>query len=427
MKGIYYNAVNVQRVLERLEKLAQCSQSGKGVTRLSFTAESEQANGLVSQWMQEAGMSVRRDAMNNIIGRYEGLDPESSVLLVGSHLDTVTQGGKYDGMLGVISGIEAIQTLHENGVRPKHPIEVIGFCDEEGTRFHTTLLGSRAISGLLKEEDLDVKDKSGITLAYAMAGVGLDPSSFRLAARDPDDLLGYLELHIEQGPVLEEMNQACCAVSGIAGQSRYEFRVEGKAGHAGTVPVGMRKDALVGAAEMIQAVERIAGQYDSLVATVGKISVQPGASNVIPGVVEGTLDIRSPDEQRKHSALREIFDECKWIALRRGLTFSSRLILESPAIACSEALIQTIELALQDHGMSPVRLVSGAGHDAMAIASITDIGMIFVKCREGLSHHPDEYAAPEDIQAGTAVLLDVMLRMTTQQNRNPRKENLIVD
>ena len=414
MKGLHQK-VNVERVIARLEQLAQCSRTKHGVTRLSFTEESEKANRLVSIWMQEAGMSVRRDAMNNVIGRYEGNVPQAPVLLVGSHLDSVVEAGKYDGILGVIAGIEVIQTLYENGIRTKHPIEVIGFCDEEGTRFHTTFLGSRAIAGTLQEKDLEAKDKDGVSLAEAMHALGLDPSKYWMAARDSKSVLGYLELHIEQGPVLEESKQACGVVSGIAGQSRYEFRVKGQAGHAGTVPISMRKDALVGAAEMIQAIERIAIQYGTLVvATVGKLSVLPGSCNVIPGVVEGTLDVRSIDDEKRIAALHEMLEECHRIAQRRCLDCEFQPVMESPAVACSDRFIRVIESVLEDHHMKPIRLVSGAGHDAMAIADLTDIGMIFVRCREGLSHHPDEYVSPEDIQEGVSILLDTILKIADQ-------------
>lgn len=420
MKGVYpkreaiHQNLDVDRMVERIEALAKCSATtSPGVTRLSFTRESESANKLVSQWMRKAGMRVRRDEVGNIIGRYEGKRPDAPALLIGSHLDTVIDAGKYDGILGVISGLEVVQVLYESGVRPDHSIEVIAFCDEEGTRFHTTLLGSRAICGKLREEDLEAKDENGITLASAMKKVGLDPRRIHLATRLPESLLGYLELHIEQGPVLEKMDQACGAVTGIAGQSRFTFRVQGLAGHAGTVPISMRKDALVGTAEMIQVMENVALQYPSLVATVGQLSVHPGASNVIPGMVEGTLDIRSIDDGTRLEALDLIMEKCQQIADRRGLTSMFTKIMESPAVASSDRFIQTIESVLQDHGMKPVQLVSGAGHDAMAVASLTDIGMVFVRCKGGLSHHPDEAVTPKDMKAGAAVLLDVTLRFVS--------------
>ncbi|WP_238933670.1 allantoate amidohydrolase [Brevibacillus choshinensis] len=405
--------MNAERMIDRIEKLAQCSRSVRGVTRLAFTKESEQANHLVDGWMKEAGMKVRRDALNNIIGRYEGMDPDAPVLLIGSHLDSVAEAGKYDGILGVIAGIEVVHAMHENGIVTKNPIEVIGFCDEEGTRFHTTLLGSRAIVGSLSEEDLEARDHEGVTVAEAMQAIGMNPDQYGRAARDPQSILGYLELHIEQGPVLWEKGQSCGAVAGIAGQSRFEFKVEGQAGHAGTVPLSMRRDALVGAAEMIQAVERIALEYESVVATVGKLAVLPGASNVIPGVVEGTLDVRSLHDETKRNALLAIIEEFHRIAHRRGLVCHIRRVMDSPAVVCTSQYVQTIETVLAQRGMKPLRLVSGAGHDAMALALITDIGMIFVRCKEGVSHHPDEYASPEDILESATVLMNVALRLTT--------------
>ncbi|WP_103106688.1 allantoate amidohydrolase [Brevibacillus reuszeri] len=409
---VMQQSVSAQRIAQRIEELAACSTTVRGVTRLSFTKESETANELVSQWMREAGMIVRRDELGNLIGRYEGTQPDAPALLIGSHLDSVVEAGKYDGILGVLSGIEVVQTLHEHQYRPRHPIEVIGFCDEEGTRFHTTLLGSKALSGDLRAEDLQAKDEQGITVAAAMQELGLEPSRYHLAARDPKTILGYIELHIEQGPVLEQEMQACGAVSGIAGAARYHFRVEGNAGHAGTVPISMRKDALVGTSEMILAMEKAAQKYQNLVVTVGKLSVAPGASNVIPGVVEGTLDIRHIEDQTKKMALADILEECRRILARRGLVGEFSQIMDSPAVACSQRFINEIETVLAESGMKPIQIVSGAGHDAMAVASITDIGMIFVRCRDGVSHHPDEFVTVADMQAGASVLLNVVLRLT---------------
>lgn len=406
--------LSADRMVGRIEALAKCSASaGPGVTRLSFTRESEAAYQLVAGWMRDAGMTVRRDEAGNLIGRYEGTRTDAPVLLIGSHLDSVIEAGKYDGILGVIAGLEVVQALDEGGVRPEHPIEVIAFCDEEGARFHTTLLGSRAICGMLGREDLEAKDEKGVTLATAMKEVGLDPERIHLATRSPRQLLGYLELHIEQGPVLEKMDQACGIVTGIAGQSRLRFLVKGSAGHAGTVPISMRKDALVGTAEMVHSMERIALQYPSLVATVGQLSVHPGASNVIPGQVEGTLDIRSIDDKARLEALDRMMDTCQLIAGRRGLNCEFTKIMESSAVACSEPMIRTIGSVFQDHGMKPIQLVSGAGHDAMAVSSLTEMGMIFVRCKGGISHHPDEAVTPEDMKTGAAILLDVTLQLVS--------------
>lgn len=403
--------VKAKRIMQRMEALAACSSSVRGVTRLAFTDESEQANSLVSQWMMEAGMTVRRDELGNLIGRYEGRRPDAPILLIGSHLDSVAEGGKFDGILGVITGIEAVQTLFEQDTRLEHPMEIIGFCDEEGARFHTTFLGSRAMTGSLTEADFQCCDPDGMTLFDAMKKVGLEPMQYKRAARDPQTLLGYMELHIEQGPILEKMGQSCGVVSGIASQSRYTFQIGGLAGHAGTVPLPMRKDALAGAAEIIQAIEAIALQHPGLVATVGKLSIQPGASNVIPGLVEGTLDIRCMDEEKKLEALQAIIETSHQISDRRGLNCIFTKVMDSSAVSCSPRLIRTIQSVLEDYQMNPTPLVSGAGHDAMAMSSITDVGMIFIRCKDGISHQPDEYVSLEDIQMGARVLLDVILRL----------------
>ncbi|MBO9129263.1 allantoate amidohydrolase [Bacillus sp. 165] len=406
-----HQKVNMNRIIEHIEQLALCSRTTRGVTRFSFTKEMEAAYDLIYKWMLDAGMTVRRDEINNIIGRYEGTQSDAPVLLIGSHLDSVLEGGKYDGALGVLAGIEVVQTLFENNIRPKHPIEVIGFCDEEGARFHTTFLGSKALAGTLQEQDLQAKDEAGITIAEAMTEIGLNPAHYTLTARDPNTVYGYIELHIEQGPVLEQQDQACGVVLGIVGTARYEFRIEGLTNHAGTVPMNIRKDALTGAAEMIQAIETIVLQYESVVATVGKLSIFPGVSNVIPGIVEGTLDIRSINDEKKVAALHQIIQTCHSICHRRGLRCEFTTIMESGATVCSKRFIPMIESALMSHGMKPIHMISGAGHDAMTIADLTKMGMIFVRCKEGLSHHPDEYVAPEDIKAGVFVLLDVTLQL----------------
>lgn len=409
---------NVRRIMDRIDRLSECSQTTNGVTRFPFTKESTLAETFVMGWMEEAGMKVRKDAVNNIIGRFEGSSQEAPVLLIGSHLDTVREGGKYDGMLGVIAGIEVIQLLKDSGYEPVHPIEVIGFCDEEGARFHTTLLGSRAVAGTLSETDLLYKDENGISIAEAMSNCGLNPKKYRAAARRREELLGYLELHIEQGPVLEENNKPCGVVSGIAGASRLAFTLEGKAGHAGTVPMNNRKDALVGAALLVAKVEEIAASFSPLVATVGKLSVSPGVSNVIPGKVTGSLDIRDMDNERKEHAISEMENAVRDICSRRNLSYHIETIMETPPVHCSVKLTERIAAGLIKNGIKPIQMMSGAGHDAMAMAKITDIGMIFVRCKDGVSHHPDEYVSPHDLQAGVQVMLDTVIGLIENQNMN---------
>ncbi|CAM3724319.1 allantoate amidohydrolase [Alicyclobacillus pomorum] len=407
--------LNVSRMIERIEYLATISATAEnGVTRFSFTDQSERANDIVQQWMEEAGMKVHRDGVNNLIGRYEGTDPYSPVLMIGSHIDSVKEGGKYDGVLGVIAGIEVVTQLFEREIRPNRSIEVVAFCDEEGARFHTSLIGSRAMAGQLTDEDLQTADEQGITLSDAMRQVGLDPANYASAKRDPKTVHSYLELHIEQGPILQEENQPCGVVMGIAGALRYNFCILGMAGHAGTVPMSLRKDALTGTAEMMMAIEQIANQYPPLVATVGRLNVQPGVGNVIPGTVVGTLDIRDTDEQRKLQVASEMLSACEQICRQRGLESRFELVTQSPAVRCSPRLVALIENALIKRNIKPLKLQSGAGHDAMAIAGVCDVGMIFVRCKDGVSHHPDEYASPSDIETATEILFDVVLNECIQ-------------
>jgi allantoate deiminase len=407
--------ISKKRMAERIDQLSQCSESSTGVTRKSFTAESERAGALVIRWMEEAGMSVWKDALNNIIGKYKGKHPGAASLLIGSHIDTVIDGGKYDGMLGIIAAIEVVHALHKHQVVPDHPIEVVSFCDEEGVRFHTTFLGSRAITGALTLQDLESRDGEGISLAEALENIGLDSRNYTTARRFSNELLGYLELHIEQGPVLEQINLPCGVVTDIAGASRVTFYVEGKAGHAGTVPVSLRKDALAGAAEVVLEIEKLARQYSPLVATVGRLEVKPGASNVIPGLVYGTLDIRDVNPDRKRNCMESIFRTTKDICARRGLSYGFKEVLEIPPVQCSPHFVRVLEDAMQKNGITPVRMTSGAGHDAMAMAHITDTGMIFVRCKGGISHHPEESVTAEDMEAGAKVLLDSVIHLTVKK------------
>jgi allantoate deiminase len=416
--------INGQRISRRIEELASCSEPSNGVTRLSFTKEFQLAQKLVEKWMIEAGMTVRIDNLNNIIGRYEGSKPDAPVLLIGSHLDTVIDGGKYDGMLGVISGIEIIRVLYENDTRLENPLEIIGFCDEEGVRFHSTFLGSKAIAGTFSEESLQLKDEKGISLAGALQQLGIAPHNYQLAALDPKKVLGYLELHIEQGPVLEAEGLPCGGVSGIAGASRYSFKITGFAGHAGTVPVQHRKDALAGTAEWIIEVERLAKENAPIVATVGKLQVHPGASNVIPGEVSGTLDIRDTDVQRKNDVIKLILQAGGEICKKRDLTFQVEKMMETAPTFCDDGITSAIESAILSNGIKPISLVSGAGHDAMALADLTRVGMIFVRCKEGISHNPEEFVTVKDMEIGAKVLLDTVIQLIVN-DKNILKERVI--
>jgi allantoate deiminase len=407
--------VDAKRINTRIEELAGCSSTSVGVTRLPFTAESSEAERLVEEWMKAAGMSVRKDGLNNIIGRYEGKDPTAPILMIGSHLDSVIEAGKYDGILGVISGIEVVQTLRDNGIVLDNPIEVVGFCDEEGVRFHSTFLGSKAVAGTFTAEDLGRRDGNGITIAEALKSIGIsDPDAYKSARRTPEELLAYLELHIEQGPVLEKENEPVGVVTGIAGATRFSFDIVGKPGHAGTVPVAIRQDALLGACELISFIEKIALENEPLVATVGKITVGPGASNVIPGFVTGTLDIRDLNVERKQKAIDAILIESARIAETRGLQIKFEQVMEADPVYCNEEIMTLIEQSIREQGGSVVRLVSGAGHDAMAMADVTNVAMIFVRCKDGLSHHPDEFVTDEDMGAGARVFLSTVMKIAAK-------------
>ncbi|MGE6609628.1 allantoate amidohydrolase [Peribacillus sp. NPDC076916] len=408
--------VDAIRINTRTEELAACSSTSVGVTRLPFTVESLKAESLVEEWMKAAGMTVRKDALNNIIGRYEGKDPTAPVLMIGSHLDSVIEAGKYDGILGVITGIEVVQTLKDNGIILYNPIEVVGFCDEEGVRFHSTFLGSKAIAGTFTAEDLERADEQGITIAEALKGIGIaDPYAYKKASRTPEELLAYLELHIEQGPVLEKENEPVGIVRGIAGATRFYFEIIGKSGHAGTVPVALRQDALLGASDLISYIENIAVQNEPLVATIGKLTVSPGASNVIPGLVTGTLDIRDLNVDRKKKAIDAILTESERVAKARGLQIHFEQVMEADPVYCDEQLIKVIEESISELDGSAISLVSGAGHDAMAMADITNVAMIFVRCKDGLSHHPDEFVTVEDMGAGARVLYSTVIKIATKQ------------
>ncbi len=392
----------------RLDALAAISAEEGAITRVYLSPEQARANALVMGWMREAGLSARLDAAGNVIGRLEGPEPGGPALVIGSHLDTVRDAGRYDGPLGVVTGIACLAALAEEGIRLPFAVEVVGFADEEGTRFNATLLGSRAFAGRLDPTVLATQDADGISIAQALRAFGLDPDRIGEAARPPGDLLGYIEWHIEQGPMLERAGLPVGVVTGISGATRLAVTLEGEAGHAGTVAMEGRRDALAGAAECVLAVEARCRGEAGLVGTVGRIAAFPDAVNVIPGRVAFSLDLRAPEDGQRRAALAEI--ETLWhdIAARRGLTLSMTRTHEAPAVPCDPALTGRIAEAVAARGWPVLRLPSGAGHDGMAIAPIAPIAMLFVRCRGGISHNPAEYAALPDIEAGAQVLLDVL-------------------
>lgn len=393
-----------QRIMQRLGALAAVTDQLGEITRTYGSPAMRRANSLVADWMRDAGMTVREDAIGNLIGRYEAAGANARTLILGSHLDTVRNAGVFDGPLGVILAIECVKRLHATGARLPFAIEVVGFCDEEGVRFHTTYLGSRALAGSLTEADLQRKDETGISLAEAIWAFGGQSENLTKARRDPNTLMGYAEIHIEQGPVLEEKNLAVGVVTAIAGQSRIKVCFTGQAGHAGTTPMHLRRDALVGAAEFISTVERRARSSAGLVATVGQIHIAPGASNVIPGEANLTLDVRHQLDPERMDACEHLRQTAQEIARRRGLGVTWGLVQETRSVPCDSELSSILKQSARKHQPEVIELPSGAGHDAAVMAGITPSVMLFVRCKDGCSHHPDESANGEDI----AVALDVM-------------------
>ena len=391
----------------QLDALAKISSQPDGLTRLVMSHEHRKANDLIATWMRAAGMQVREDAMGNIIGRYEGHQPGAPALIVGSHLDSVRNAGRYDGPLGVVAAIAGIAALRDAGEILPHAVEVIGFCDEEGTRFGATMLGSRAVAGTFDRASLALRDDEGISLAEAMSGFGLDPTEISKAKRHPRDVLGYLELHIEQGPVLEALGLPCAAVTAINGATRLGVTLTGTAGHAGTVPMAGRHDALCAAAECVLAVEEAAKAAD-LVATVGRLDVPNAAINVIPGEVHFTIDLRAARDDVRLATLATLEARLLSLCAARGIGIIINKLHELAATPCAPQIIKAIDLASAKLGLETHHLGSGAGHDGMAMAGLCPIGMIFLRCKGGISHHPDESITPEDAGLGANLLLEVM-------------------
>lgn len=400
------------RVMARCDRLAEVSEMPDQITRVYLSPEHMQANALVGEWMRAAGMHVWQDSVGNICGRYEGLATGAPALLLGSHLDTVRNAGRYDGMLGVLTAIETVQVLHQQQLRLPLAVEIVGFCDEEGTRFGITLLGSRGITGNWPENWVNHPDGNGITVAQAMADVGLDSNAIHQARRDISDIVAYLELHIEQGPCLEKEDLALGVVTAINGARRLNCHFVGEAGHAGTVPMSHRQDALAAAAEWMVYIEQTTLQHSSqLVATVGTLNCAPGAVNVIPGEVSLTLDIRGPEDRPLAALLTDLLSQAQAIASRRGLIFSAQEYYQIPATRCDESLQAALNRAVSGVQRRSISLPSGAGHDAIAIAERWPVGMLFVRNDRGISHHPAEAVMEQDvalaIQAYSQVVYDL--------------------
>jgi allantoate deiminase len=359
----------------------------------------------IARWLEPLGAAVRIDAAGNLRGLYPAERPNAPRLLIGSHLDTVPNAGAYDGILGVVLAVALLDELR--GRRLPFAIEVVGFSEEEGVRFGTPFIGSLALTGRLDAELLDVQDAHGISVRKAIEGFGLNPKEIP-HAQLADNTLGYIEFHIEQGPVLEKLNLALAAVGAIAGQSRLEFTFLGRANHAGTTPMHRRCDAIAGAAEWIGAVERRAQEIPGLVATVGKIEAKPGATNVIAAEARLTLDVRHSSDELRKRAIDDLVRQAQEIAARRGLSVRERCLLSQRAVAMDPFLIEQIQKAIAQTGCEPHCMVSGAGHDAMILAEKTPSAMIFLRTPGGISHDPAESVAPDDVEKAIACGLHLL-------------------
>ncbi len=398
-----------REILARCDELAGLSSMIGGICRTYLSPEHRAANSLVGGWMRSAGMEVVEDAVGNICGRFAPAG-QTRFLVIGSHLDTVPDAGRYDGILGVLTGIALVQSLGARGHSLPFGIEVVGFGEEEGVRFGATLMGSRGYAGSWDPAWAQLLDADGVSLADAMSVFGLDIASVDEAARAPETLLGYLELHIEQGPVLEAENLPVGVVTGIAGARRLQVEIEGQAAHAGTTPMRLRRDALVTAAACVQAVAAVANALD-IVATVGQLSVEPGGVNVVPGCVTFSVDVRSTDQSLLDEGVDRIVRDIEQLAQADGLRFDVKETHRASPATCAPMMVDAATRAIEGLGLPAFALPSGAGHDAMAIAPVCDVGMIFVRCAAGLSHNPDESISVEDAAWGLAAMRGTVLEL----------------
>lgn len=366
--------------------------------------------------MREAGLKVVTDTVGNVIGRREGTLSRRTLVL-GSHLDTVRDAGRFDGPLGVLLPIAALAELRRRGVRLPFAVEVVGFSEEEGVRFGSAYLGSKGFIGRLGRRDLALRDATKLSVADVLRRYNGGAFALPRARHRERDLIGYVEVHIEQGPVLESEKLSVGVVTGIAGQTRGRLRFVGRAGHAGTTPMSLRRDAFAAAAAFALAAEKLAGGSPPLLATVGTVTVSPGAPNVIPGEAVVSLDVRHPDDRRRQTALRMLLTQAQAIARQRKLTVEWQLTQDNGAVACSAELVGALDDSVRAVQRRSRMLVSGAGHDAVAMAAATSVAMLFVRCRGGVSHHPDEFASPRDI----AVALRVMIHFLEKFGRAYRE------
>ncbi|WP_099364603.1 M20 family metallo-hydrolase [Fredinandcohnia onubensis] len=409
--------INKERLEERITELSKIGKIGEtGVCRLTLSKEDRQAVETVKGWMEEAGLTARIDHFGNLIGRMEGENPDAPILMLGSHIDSQPYGGRFDGTIGVLGALEVIQTMKENHIVPNRPMEVVAFSDEEGCRFNKGLFGVRGILGKLEDDELERQDKDGVTRREALIEFGCDPSKFKESEYPKGSIGSFLEMHIEQGPVLENMNKPVGIVTGISGPLWLTVELEGFAGHAGSVPMPMRKDALVGAAKIIIALNEIASQEPGAptVGTVGSLRVFPDSRNIIPEKVSFTVDLRDIDLNRRHKLEAQLHAKIKEITEEHGLRCKITEDTNSEPRYCAERIKDIMRNEMQSIGLEPMELMSGPFHDSLAMSYECEYGMIFVRCKDGISHNPKEFSTFEDISLGTELLYRTTVRMAQE-------------
>lgn len=411
--------IRAEKIEARIQELAQYSDDPTILSRVFGTKSFVECQHKIESWMQEAGLQTYIDNVGNVRGKLFSEQKDAKTFVFASHFDTVIDAGKYDGPLGILAGIDIIENLAAQNIQFPFNIELIAFSDEEGTRFHTSYLGSNIVAGNFNESLLQTKDDNEISLGTTLQSLNYDLTKFQENAIPPEEWLGYYEIHIEQGPVLYNNNIAAGVVTAIAGQRRVSIDFIGIAGHAGTVPMKMRADALCAAADFVLAVEQFASAKKSgVVATVGKIEVQHAASNVIPGKVTCTLDLRSGSKKKLTKAYQAINEICEDICDHRKIYFEWTLVQETNPVTCDEALTKILKKAIKQNEMEVIELESGAGHDAVSVSAVAPVSMLFVKCFEGISHNPLEKVEIKDI----ATALEISDNFIQQLARSSTKE-----
>lgn len=401
----------MHRLNERIDLLAKVSDDPHGLTRILFSPAMDKAAGYLLNWMRQAGLEARKDPLMNVVGRWTVADPDAPTFHLGSHYDTVVNAGSYDGILGVLLGLGVVECLREMKFTPRRNLSVLGFCDEEGIRFHSTFLGSSLLCGRFNESWLQAKDAQGMTMQAWLESRGESVTALleQTPVIRPQDQ--FIEAHIEQGPVLEFLKLPLGVFTQIAAQMRIEVMVLGKSEHAGTTPGRMRKDALAGAACMISEVESLCRRADEIRATVGKIYCSPNASNVIADTVKFTIDLRHAQAETMWKLYDDLLLRLKAIADQRGLILQSSVVQHTKDISCDPQMTQRLKSACLTNQSSSPELLSGAGHDTIMVSQVCPAAMLAVRCREGVSHHPDEYASPADIEVALRALVDTVIKM----------------